>query len=138
MRLKLIRDEFEEDCTLGKLYNGEHFCCYTLEDKVREISLPVERWKIPGMTAIPRGKYRVMLTFSNRFQKYLPELQDVPGFKGIRIHAGNTSEDTEGCILVGMGRGKGVIYESRKALAALQQQIENAIRDGDKVWIDIS
>lgn len=137
MQLRLIRDEFNDDCTLGKIYNGDMFCCYSLEDTVREISLPVERWKVKGMTAIPRGRYHVMITFSNRFQKYLPELQDVPGFTGIRIHAGNTSADTEGCILVGMQRSGSRLYDSRVAMRALQSQIEKAIREGQRVWLTV-
>lgn len=137
MNLKLTRDVLHEDCTGGRIFNGDEFICFSLEDTVREISLPVERWKIPGQTAIPRGTYQVMITFSNRFQKYLPELQDVPGFTGIRIHSGNTSEDTSGCVLVGTGRGERFLSGSRAALTLIQGKIEDAIRNGDKVFIEI-
>lgn len=138
MELHLIRDIFNEDCTLGKIYNAEHFVCFSLEDKVRETDEPVEKWKIHGMTAIPRGRYRVMITFSNRFQKYLPELQDVPGFTGIRIHSGNTAQDSSGCVITGMSRSDDMVHDSRTALKVLQAQIENAIREGDKVWLSLS
>ena len=51
--------------------------------------------------AIPDGFYRVRMTYSPRFQEVLPILDGVIGRTGIRIHAGNTIEHTEGCILVG-------------------------------------
>ena len=102
MKLVLKRFEFGEDYTLGKLYNDEQFICYTLEDKVREvIGEPVSMWKVMGQTAIPAGVYPVIITMSTRFRTRLPQLMDVPGFDGVRIHTGNSSSDTEGCILVG-------------------------------------
>jgi hypothetical protein len=102
MKLVLKRIYFGEDFTLGKLYNDEQFICYTLEDKVREvIGEPVSIWKVMGQTAIPKGVYPVIITMSTRFRICLPLLMGVPGFDGVRIHTGNSSVDTEGCILVG-------------------------------------
>ena len=101
-----------------------------MEDIIREV-------KIPGETAIPAGRYRVVLTFSKRFQRILPLLQDVPNFTGIRIHSGNTDKDTEGCMLVGQERGPTTVMRSRAALNVLQYKIEEAITGGDEVWIEI-
>ena len=102
MKLQLIRTYFGNSFTLGSIYIDTKWVCYTLEDKVREeVGKPVEEWKIFGCTAIPKGTYEVEITFSNHFQKELPELMNVPGFVGVRIHTGNDSQDTEGCILVG-------------------------------------
>lgn len=102
MNLILKRIHFGEDFTVGKLYSDEQFICYTLEDKVREvIGEPVSMWKVMGQTAIPKGVYPVTITMSTRFRTRLPLLMDVPGFSGVRIHTGNSSVDTEGCILVG-------------------------------------
>ena len=102
MNLILKREYFGDTFTVGKLYKDDQYIGYTLEDKVREvIGAPVETWKQFGNTAIPTGTYKVLITMSNRFKMKLPQLLDVPGFSGVRIHTGNSSADTEGCILVG-------------------------------------
>lgn len=95
MNLLLLRNVFTDKSTIGDLLINGNFFCYTLEDVVR---LPNQ--KIYGKTAISTGKYEVVLSMSNRFKKLLPELLNVPNFTGIRMHGGNTSEDTEGCIVL--------------------------------------
>ncbi len=96
MELKVGRYKSKNGVTLGELWlNGKLFC-YTLEDEIRPLLS-----KIWGKTAIPAGKYNVACTYSNKFQKYMPEVLNVPGFKGVRIHSGNTITDTLGCLLVG-------------------------------------
>ena len=107
LAFRLVREEFTTESTVGKLYfrlsdrDPWTWLCWTLEDVVREVpGEPVEAWKIPGETAIPRGTYAVRVTRSSRFKADLPILLNVPGFEGIRIHGGNTAADTEGCILV--------------------------------------
>lgn len=109
LQLKLVRDIFKPDRTLGNFFADDKFICYTLEDQVR-----VEGEKVHGKTAIPVGIYKVKLTFSKKFQKVLPEILDVPGFKGVRIHGGNRPEDTLGCPLVGFCRSlmDGIIWKS--------------------------
>ena len=102
MNLILKRKYFGDTFTVGKLYKDDQYIGYTLEDKVREVTgESVETWKQFGNTAIPVGTYKVLITMSNRFKMKLPQLLDVPGFAGVRIHTGNSSKDTEGCILVG-------------------------------------
>ena len=100
MKILLKRIFKGEDYTIGNIYvNGQYFAD-SLEDTVRDV-------KIKGKTAIPAGKYLILMTYSNRFKKIMPLLIDVPGFEGVRIHSGNTPEDTEGCILVGKNTIKG-------------------------------
>jgi hypothetical protein len=131
MKLLLERDIKTTLFTLGRLYIDGQFEAFTCEDAVREKpGVPVAEWKIPGVTAIPRGTYRVIITFSNRFQKHLPLLLDVPGFAGIRIHAGNTAENTEGCILLGTGRKDGAVTNSRLAMSAFMPRLEEGIKNG--------
>lgn len=112
MDLYLHRIFKGETYTIGNLYfNGKYFCD-TLEDKVRVLRDIGD--KIKGETAIPSGRYEVKLTYSPKFKRVLPLVCDVPYFDGIRIHRGNTSKDTQGCILVGENKVKGKVINSTK------------------------
>jgi hypothetical protein len=133
MKLFLKRIHFGETFTVGQLYEDSGFSlapiCYTLEDKFREVDgQPVSQWKVQNETAIPRGVYNVAITFSNRFQSKLPQLMDVDGFTGVRIHTGNNSSNTEGCILVGMtwDGHSDWIGSSKVAMSSLMPLIENS------------
>lgn len=101
MDLWLHRDTLAPDVTMGKLYINGVYECEVLEDVYRG-GLP----KVPGRSAIPVGRYSVALTMSPRFGRVMPLVEGVPGFTGVRIHAGNTAGDTEGCILPGRKRGQ--------------------------------
>ena len=138
MKLKLERQASGLTCTIGALFNGDEFLCYTLEDVVREVpGVPVASWKIKGETAIPVGEYVVTLTFSNRFQKVLPILLAVPGFEGVRIHSGNTDADTEGCILVGRELGNESILQSRFALGDVMDLLYATAAKAEAVTLEI-
>jgi len=115
--LYLRRKLFSDKSTIGDLFLDGKFICHTLEDKTR-------RLKVYGETAIWAGKYEVVLSFSNRFQKYLPLILNVKKYRGIRIHKGNAPSDTLGCILVGDKLAKDLIYESRQAFERLMPLIE--------------
>lgn len=130
MQLHLIRDTLTDTVTLGRLEVDGVFECYTLEDAVRDVI-------IRGRTAIPAGEYTVVVNFSNRFQRQMPQLLDVPGFEGIRIHSGNTDADTEGCILVGVQRNGDHLEQSRAAYNALFAKLQVAREDGDTIRISI-
>jgi hypothetical protein len=139
MKLLLERDVKAPTFTLGRLHVNQIRQFYTCEDAVRQVAgVPVEEWKIKGETAIPTGVYRIVVNHSNRFKKKLPQLLDVKGFEGIRIHSGNTKADTEGCILVGTHRTKEGVANSRFACEVLQNEIERAIARGEVVTIQIS
>lgn len=138
MNLVLQREASSPVATLGRLYLGGEPFCWTLEDVVREIAgTPVAEWKVSGKTAIPAGTYRVILTVSPRFKRELPLLVGVPGFDGVRIHAGNRAEDTEGCILPGYEHGPDFVGRSREAEAALIYRLAAARTRGDAVSIDV-
>ena len=124
MKLILTRHARRADYTIGRLEdeNGKKICD-TLEPIWRNYD--GGEMKIPRKSAIPEGSYRVVVTKSQRFQKYLPLLVGVPGFEGVRIHAGNTSRDTEGCILVGQNLQVGKVLWSRITLEKLMKLIEN-------------
>ncbi len=125
MKLILQRHPSANGCTHGDITRDDLPQCISLEDEIREIEgVPVEEWKIPGKTAIPAGTYDLKITWSNRFQKMMPQLMNVPGFEGIRIHPGNVATDTEGCILVGTSRSGESILHSRDAYTALLQALD--------------
>ena len=124
MKLVLIRHARRADYTIGRLEDENGMkVCDTLEPTWRDYK--GGEMKIPKKSAIPEGSYRVVVTKSRRFQKYLPLLVGVPGFEGVRIHAGNTSRDTEGCILVGQNLQVGKVLWSRITLEKLMKLIEN-------------
>lgn len=121
MRLEIKRHFKGPQYTIGRLFVDGVYECDTLEDTVRADGV-----KIAGQTAIPTGKYPVRITYSQRFKKMLPMLDNVPNFTGVRIHTGNTAADTEGCILVGYNRVKGRVCDSRAAFRRLFAKLETA------------
>ena len=134
-RLKLVRDVFTPLSTLGVLYADDVFICFTCEDKDRR--LEDGGIKIAKQSAIPRGKYKVIIDLSTRFNRQMPHVLDVPGFSGIRIHRGNTAEDTEGCILVGVSRGETAIYKSAAAFTELYALINKAQGEGKQITLEV-
>ena len=141
MRLTLQRKTSVGGATIGTLYIDGGFACHTLEDEVREVEgQPVESWKIHGKTAIPAGEYIVALADSPRFGNDTLTLLNVPGFQYIRMHAGNTSEDTEGCILLGLRATDCTLVggTSRPAVGLVKGDVRAAIDRGEVVHITIS
>ena len=123
MVILLKRFEFGTNYTIGRMFLDGKFECFTLEDKVREVGAE----KVPGETAIPFGTYTVILNKSQRFDRLMPLLLDVPGFEGIRIHYGNTDKDTEGCILVGANwAGTDFISNSQVAFGNVMNRLKAA------------
>ena len=111
------------------------YFCDTLEPTWRDYKNGA--YKVKGRSAIPEGRYAVVISYSPKFKQWLPILLGVPKFEGIRIHAGNTTADTEGCILVGKNREVGKVLESRIWLHRLKQKIVEAKGRGEAVWITI-
>ena len=132
--LNLFLDRFakKDTYTIGKLYADGEFFCNTLEDKVRVLG-PNGEGKVFGETAIPAGKYRIKLTYSQRFKRILPLLLDVLFFTGIRMHGGVTAEHSHGCILVGHNDKIGQIHGSKDVLEDLIKMME----EYDEIWIEI-
>ena len=130
-RLAIIKEVSEE----YKTYEEEEYFCDTLEPTWRDYAHGGR--KIKGCSAIPEGRYAVVISFSPKMQKWLPILLGVPMFSGIRIHAGNTSNDTEGCILVGQNLKKGMVLNSNIWLKRLKDKIVEAKDKGEPVWITI-
>ncbi len=129
MTIYMVRDDCTEKRTLGTMTFPDGFVCQTLEDPVRPSGV-----KIAGDTAIASGTYRVSITMSTKFGKLLPLLENVPNFSGIRIHPGNTTADTSGCILVATSRGMhDDIVSSKAAMEQVQKRIAAALTDEEGV-----
>lgn len=133
MILTVNRYSFDGTATIGRLYINGYFECYTLEDKVRPEGEP----KVFGETAIPEGRYEVVIDYSPHFGRDMPHLLSVPNFEGIRIHWGNVSKDTEGCLLLGHTAGKDFIGHSIDEFNQFFPKLETALSQG-KVFIDIN
>jgi len=140
MELKVKRFKNAVKYTAGKLYIDEVYFSYTLEDTNRMLTSSmdldiIKKIKVKNETAIPTGKYEIVVNFSNHFKKQMPLLIGVKGFEGIRIHAGNKPEDTEGCLLVGYeDSSDGFMGNSRDAVTALYTKLFEAIKT-EKIWI---
>ncbi|MBQ5982086.1 MAG: hypothetical protein IJL54_07970 [Prevotella sp.] len=147
MEFVLERIAKKSNYTIGRLsikeevvdeyFTGEKltYLCDTLEPKWRDYAHGDN--KIKGKSAIPEGRYPIVITYSPTFKKWLPLLLGVPNFSGIRIHQGNTVKDTLGCILVGENKQVGKVFNSRKYVDLVKAKIVEAKDKGEGVWIEI-
>lgn len=141
MKLTLNRRPSVGGATIGELLEDGARICYILEDEIREIpGVPVGNWKIKAETAIPAGQYRIVFEDSPAFGPDTLTLLNVPGFSYIRIHGGNTIENTRGCLLTGLRVTDTTIVggTSQPALALVKSRVRAALAAGQQVWIDIN
>ena len=143
----LFRHQFGKDATNGLLFIDGVFECYTLEDEVRDV-------KVMSETAIPLGTYEIKFRniggfdtkytarYGSTFHKGMLELQDVPNFKYILIHTGNTDSHTAGCLLLGetqqdLDKGKdGFVGGSGDAYKKMYPKVRDALLNKEKVTIN--
>ena len=147
MELVLKRIAKKTNYTVGHLYvkedvideysTGEKltYLCDTLEPVWRDFAHGA--YKLKKGCAIPEGRYPVVITYSPKFKQWLPLLLGVLNFSGVRIHAGNTVKDTQGCILVGENREVGKVLNSRKYVEIIKSKIVEAKNKGEAVWIEV-
>lgn len=144
MRLRLQRHVSGPFSTIGAIFEVHPDTslsdrwCWTCEDIIREVpNQPVSMWKIPGETAIPSGSYQLVFSYSMKFQRDLLEVLHVPGFSGIRLHPGNSSDDSEGCILPGMETDGTRVLHSRMAYNLIAARIGDVMEQEESVWLDV-
>ena len=140
MRIQVLRDVLQPTFTLGKFSIDGVQKYDSVEPTVRGNGDPatVADWKIQNISAIPYGEYNVIMRWSPHFQCDVPQLENVPGFEYVEIHWGNTSKDTDGCIVIGMERTANGVANSRYACADLYPQIVAALAMGEIVTIVIN
>lgn len=142
MEIQVNRIARKDGYTIGRMsLNGVYFCD-TLEDTDRGLNAAMSVDEIlskkrKGITAIPTGKYDVILTFSPRFKRVLPLLLNVPGYQYIRVHNGNRPDSTEGCLLVGENKVKGQVINSRATLERLMSVLLECEKRKEKIIITI-
>ena len=118
MKVVIDRKWKKKDYTIGRVLIDGEFFCNSLEDTDRGLTqgmsvAGIKLRKIFGKTAIPTGTYRVEMTYSPKYQRMMPQILNVKGYEGVRIHSGNTAEDTLGCVLLGKNDRPGWISNSR-------------------------
>ena len=149
MKLQVLRFNSQSDSTNGLLFdvtNGTKFLCYTLEDEKRDV-------KVMSETRIPAGKYKILLRKEGGFharytKKYgsmhkgMLHVQEVPNFKWILIHTGNTDEHTAGCLILGDSQENntlvknGFIGKSTQAYKRIYPPIAKALENNEGVTIE--
>lgn len=139
MKLKLIRKFLKDTYTIGKLYIDNLYFCDIVEDKVRDYNKDgdlndIGENKVYGETAIPYGTYKVEVTYSPKFKRDLPLIKDVPHFEGIRIHRGNYTKDSLGCLICGENKIKGGVINSTKYEESLVKILKET---NEKITIEI-
>lgn len=154
MEWRLDRDWPLLTRTIGRLYvcdphtpdpakwsDGDTFLAYTGEDRMRGGIADSQGPKVKGETCIPGGRYEVVLDFSNRFQKVMPHILDVPHYTGIRIHGARKDVpvefSTEGCVCVGLSHDSEDVYDCILALNKVIALLKEAKGRGERVWITI-
>ena len=139
MRLTLIRIANRPTYCIGKLYIDGVYFCDTIEDTDRGLDDQMKeseilKKKVKGQTAIPTGTYPLLITWSPKYQRLMPLVDNVKGYSGIRIHSGNTAKDTEGCLIVGKNKEVGKVLESRVTYNKLFKILDST---SERIIIDI-
>lgn len=142
MKLTLIRKYKKPTYTIGELYVDGKFFSNTIEDVDRGLTSDmtedeIKTIKVKSQTAIPRGTYEIIYTWSPKFKQRMPLLLGVKGFEAIRIHAGNSASNSAGCILVGKNTKPGFLTESKITFMQLNDMLKNANSRGNHISIEI-
>jgi hypothetical protein len=142
MKITVIREtnqmrEGRETFVMSQVYiNGLKFC-ECVEDMDRRLEVYGASDKVKKQTAAPRGVYSIELSFSHRFQKVLPILNNVPFFEGVRIHGGNKAEHSEGCLLFGKLRTIDGVSGCANVMQVLMERIQAAEDRNEPCMIEI-
>jgi hypothetical protein len=141
MKLTLNRNTRSAESTIGDLLINDEFFCYVLEDFDRGLTSSmseseIQQKKVYAKTAIPKGTYKVVITFSPRFKQYMPLLLNVKGFIGIRIHTGNVANHSEGCLILGMTKSTNFVGQSKIAYSRLMAKLKK-VEKTEEIIIEI-
>lgn len=146
MDIKVQRYSSGETSTLSRLYINDVFFCYVCEDDKDEVKVAGET-RIPALTSTVKF-YKVVTPkttqYRNKFSWFTwhLEIQNVPNYKNVYIHIGNTAKDSEGCLLLGNTvypdpKGGGTVGNSTAAFTLFYQKVSKALNAGEVVNITI-
>jgi hypothetical protein len=143
MRVTLRRIAFKDKYTIGKVYINDRYFSDSIEDKDRNLyDWQSEEYileeKVKHETAIPYGIYKLMWSYSPKYKRLMPEIVGVKGFSGIRIHSGNTADDSSGCILLGFNKKVGKVVDSRKTCKKFDEIVEGYYKKGEPMTFEIT
>lgn len=142
MKLELKRIALKPNYTIGKLFINGTYYCDTIEDKVIDLNKNGKfddgLTKVMHQTAIPYGTFKVVVNHSQKFNRELPRLLDVPYFEGILIHNGSDQNSSSGCIIVGENKTVGKVTNSTFYMNNLTARIKDAQNKGETTTITIS
>lgn len=142
LELETIREIFSvedggvEGFTLGRIFADNVYVGYTLEDEDRHLESIGKEGKVYGKTAIPCGRYEVVLYDSPK-HGVVPLLLDVPGYSYVEIHGANHSRELLGCIAVGKARTADGVATCSVVVNRIVSLIERAADDGRKTFITV-
>lgn len=152
MEIKTDRKYKKETYTVSNMFVDGVWFCNVIEDRDRGLRSDqpisyIRKVKVPSETAIPSGRYRVILSVqSAKFSKkskymwckgFLPRVMGVPGFDGILIHAGTSAADSAGCLIVGMNTEKGKVTSSMVTLKKLYEKMQAAVQAKETIWLTV-
>lgn len=128
MKVKVERKWPKSEYTIGRMYIDGEFLCNSLEDADRGLQqwwslAEIQNAKVYGETAIPKGIYKVTMTYSPRFKRQMPQVMNVPGFTGVRIHSANKATQLEGCIALGFNTQPGMVTKSRMTCKKFEEML---------------
>jgi len=142
IELELNRIYFSPTYTIGKLFVEGKLWCDTIEDVNRDLNKDgdlkdIGETKVMHKTAIPFGRYEVVVNMSTKFKRMLPRLLNVPHFDGILIHNGVDETSSSGCIIVGENKEKGKVLNSRFWMNKLTDYLLEKQQKSNKIYITI-
>lgn len=142
LHFTLIRKYRKDTYTIGQLFENGAFVCNTIEDRDRGLNnnmsaQAILKIKVANETAIPTGTYKLSVSESPKFKRDLIEVIGVPGFVGIRIHKGNTAQDSAGCIIPGINSERGKVTDSTKYEELLTKKVRAAIAKNEECYLTI-
>lgn len=150
MEIKVDRKWKKEKYTIGRLYINNEFICNTIEDIDRGLTQSmseeeIKSKKIYGKTAIPSGRYKILMNvvspkfsqkefYMNVCKGKVPRLEGIKGFSGVLIHSAATADNVEGCIGVGFNTEIGRLTSIKEAFEKVYSKLSSSKED---IWITI-